>query len=300
MSVLITGAGLVGAQVARLEQEAGRTPVLFDVAPNTRALSDFVDLDKCVIVRGDLLSPLDLVGAIKRHGVTRIAHTAAFPNLTAGALIAPLATVQVNILGTAHVLEAARLLELERVVVCSSSAMYVTTGGEDKGVINREEAWPRPGSIYAATKQAAENLALNYTTSFGLPTLCLRFATVFGPWASGGGGLGTTAMEDIARAARRGETVELDPIAREWLYSKDAGLAVHLATWNEIDGASVFNIGGGATVPQEEFAKAISDVFPQSTTRPGAAPTSGAMPLYSPRWTRPGLVKFSALRPSSP
>src|SRR5581483_1440437 len=131
-------------------------------------------------------------------------------------------SIQVNILGTANVLETARLLELERVVVCSSSAMYVMTGGEDNGVVNKEEAWPRPGSIYAATKQAAENLALNYTSSFGLRTTCLRFATVFGPWAAGGGGIGTTAMEDIARAARRGETLEVDPTPREWLYSKDA------------------------------------------------------------------------------
>ena len=37
MSVLITGAGLVGSQVARLEQEAGRTPVIFDVAPRADA-----------------------------------------------------------------------------------------------------------------------------------------------------------------------------------------------------------------------------------------------------------------------
>ena len=51
MSVLITGAGLVGSQIARLEQEAGRTPVLFDVAPRLDALADFVDLDKAVIVR---------------------------------------------------------------------------------------------------------------------------------------------------------------------------------------------------------------------------------------------------------
>lgn len=141
MSLLITGVGLVGAQIARFEQEAGGTPVLFDVAPNRRALADFVDLDNCIVVRGDLLNPLDLVGAVKEHGVTRIAHTAAYPNLTAGALVAPLAAIQVNILGTAHVLEVARVLGLERVVVCSSSAVYLMAGGQDDGAAGFEEAW---------------------------------------------------------------------------------------------------------------------------------------------------------------
>jgi UDP-glucose 4-epimerase len=268
--------------VARLELDAGRTPVLFDVAPNRRALADFVDLDKCVVVRGDLLNPLELVGAVKANGVDRIAHTAAYPNLTLGGLVAPLASIQVNILGTAHVLETARLLDLERVVVCSSSAMYVTTGGEDQGIINKEEAWPRPGSIYAATKQAAENLALNYTSSFGLLTRCLRFATVFGPWASGGGGAGTTAMEDIARAARRGETLEVDPTPREWLYSKDAALAVHLACWNDLEGAAVFNIGPGVSIPGEDLAKAVAEVFPGSTVNVAAASASATMATVMP------------------
>ena len=88
VSVLVTGAGLVGSQLARLEQEAGRTPVLFDIAPNRRALADFIDLEDCVVVRGDVLNPLDLVAAVRQYGVTRIAHTAAYPNLMAGELVA--------------------------------------------------------------------------------------------------------------------------------------------------------------------------------------------------------------------
>jgi nucleoside-diphosphate-sugar epimerase len=260
VSLLITGVGLVGAQVGRLEQEAGRTPILFDIAPNRRALDDFVDLDNCVVIRGDLLNPLDLVAAVRNHGVTRIAHTAAYPNLTIGAEQAPLAAVQVNILGTTHVLEIARLHELERVVVCSSSGVYLTTGGEDEGAVGREEAWPRPANIYSTTKHTVENLALNYASSYGLVTACLRFATVFGPWATGGGGIGTTMMEDLLRAAVRGETVEVDPTPREWLYSKDAARAVHHAAWTELKAPGVFNVSEGITHPGDDLVKAISAV----------------------------------------
>lgn len=284
MSLLITGAGLVGGQVARLEQEAGRTPVLVDVAPNRRALADFVDLDDCVVIRGDLLNPLDLVAAVKEHGVTRIAHTAAYPNLTAGAQQAPLAAVQVNILGTAHVLEVARILGLERVVVCSSSALYLTTGGEDEGAPDREEAWPRPAILYGTTKQAAENLALNYSSSYGFQALCLRFATVFGPWATGGGGAGTTMMEDLVRAAARNEPVEVEPTPREWLYSKDAARAVHLAAWTEMEASGVFNIGGGAAWSGEDLASALSKIAPDAGIEVGAPSgglTSVTLPVMS-------------------
>ena len=90
MSVMITGAGLVGSQIARLEQDAGRTPVLFDFAPSPAALADFVDLDKCVVVRGDVTNPLDLVAAVEQHDVRRICHTAAYGNLTLGSNVAPL------------------------------------------------------------------------------------------------------------------------------------------------------------------------------------------------------------------
>src|SRR5262249_34728165 len=121
MSVLITGAGLIGSQIARLEQEAGRTPVIFDIAPRADALADFVDLDRCVVVRGDVTNPLDLVNAIQSNGVRRIVHCAAHGGLTPGSNAAPLTSTLVNVMGSAYVLEAARVLKLDRVVLASSS-----------------------------------------------------------------------------------------------------------------------------------------------------------------------------------
>ena len=129
MTVLITGAGLVGSQIARLEQEAGRTPVIFDFAPAPTRWPTSCDLDRCVIVRGDITNPLDLVRAVEQNDVTRIIHTAALGGLTIGSNAAPLTSTLVNTMGAAYVLETARILELERVVLCSSSALYLERGG---------------------------------------------------------------------------------------------------------------------------------------------------------------------------
>ena len=263
MTVLITGAGLVGSQVARLEQEAGRTPVIFDVAPRVEALADFVDLDRCTIVRGDVTNPLDLVGAIEAHGVRRIAHCAALGGLTTGSNAAPLTSTLVNFMGSAYVLEAARVLKLDRVVLCSSSAVYLSAvGGEDGGEYGYEEAFPRPNNVYAANKQAAEDLGRAYQNTFGVDVVAVRFAAVFGPWRFGGGGQATTAVERWVRAGLAGEPGEVEFSGGDWLYSKDAAQGVFKALWLEDPTDRLFNLGMGEHVTKDDIARAINAAVP--------------------------------------
>ena len=115
MTVLVTGGGLVGSQVARLEIEAGRRPVIFDVAPQLAALEDALGgADGYDVVRGSVLAPLDIVDAVRRFDVSRIIHTAANPMLTAGAQTHPMPAIETNVMGAANVLEVARVMGLER------------------------------------------------------------------------------------------------------------------------------------------------------------------------------------------
>jgi UDP-glucose 4-epimerase len=274
--VLITGAGLVGSQIARLEQQAGRSPVLFDIAPRPDALADFVDLGNSTVIRGDLMNPLDLVAAVKENDVTHIVHTAAYPGLTVGAIKAPLPSVQVNFLGTAHVLEVARLLGIERVVLCSSSALYTRQGGDDNGQPGHEEAWPRTTTLYSTAKQAAEDLGLNYVKDFGLDVRAVRYASVFGPWKPGGGGIATTTMERWLRSAEVGGPVAIDPPRREWLYCKDAALGTYKALWTDELKDRVFNIGMGVAVSGQQIASALSELFPEADISVADAPGDGS------------------------
>jgi nucleoside-diphosphate-sugar epimerase len=101
---------------------------------------------------------------------------------------------------------------------------------------------------------------------------------VYGPWALGGGGVGTTAMEDLLRTAMRGETVEIDPTPREWLYSKDAARAVHFASWNDQASSGVFNVSEGITNSGDDLAQAISALFPDAAVNVGGASITAAIP----------------------
>jgi UDP-glucose 4-epimerase len=89
---------------------------------------------------------------------------------------APRAAFDANVTGTLNVLEAARDHGAQ-VIVASSASVY----GPSSAPLQREDQAPQPVSPYAASKLAAEYLALSWNACYGLPTLALRFFNVFGP-----------------------------------------------------------------------------------------------------------------------
>jgi len=267
VSVLITGGGLVGAQIARIELACGHRPVVYDRAPDIAALADVVDVERCAIVRGDVTDLTSLRAAIDDHAVTRIVHTAAHGGLTVGATADPLPAVRTNVVGTATVLEAARLCSLERVVLCSSTAIETAVERVPETGTDESGSEGRPTTVYAASKRAAEDLGHAYRWSFGLDVLFVRFPAVFGPWRAGGGGHATALMDGWVRAGVAGDPIVLTPTTSTWLYSKDAATATVLACWAQEVASTTFTIGMGAEYPEEALAEAFAAVFPHGDVR---------------------------------
>jgi len=268
MAVLIIGGGLVGSQIARILVEEGERPVILDLAPQPEALADIVDLSRVTLRRGDVLNPLDLVRVIREDRVTRIMHTAANPMLTLGAQQDPYSAIQVNIMGTVNVLEAARVHGLERVVVTSSNVLsFYLTGGEDKGDASREEAFPRPSTFYAATKQAVENLGLNYARWCDLDVVLVRFGAVAGPWRGRGGGGPSNIFRDLVERSLRGEEAQIPPRSMDWVYSKDAALGTVLALRARGLTSRVFNISMGRIYGPQEIIDTLKQVIPGARVR---------------------------------
>jgi nucleoside-diphosphate-sugar epimerase len=276
MTTLVIGAGLIGSQVARILVERGETPVLMDVAFQRDAIGQIVDLAKVTLIAGDVLRPLTIVDALKSHGITRIAHTAANPLLTLGAQREPYAAINLNIMGTVNVLEAARIAGLKRVVVSSSSVLnHYLDGGGDGGNFGREEAFPRPTTFYAATKQAVESLGLNYAKWCGIEFAGLRYGAVFGPWSGAGGGGPSNVIREAMRNALAGREALVPPGAMEWVYSKDAARGTVLALDAKDLGNGVFNITMGRLTTPAEMADAIAAAIPGAKARFEAPPGTG-------------------------
>jgi len=268
MSVLIIGAGLVGSQVARILVEQGERPVLMDKAPQPKALGEIVALDRVKLIEGDVLQPWSIVQAIRGEGIRRIIHMAANPMLTIGAQKDPYAAIQLNIMGTANVLEAARVHGIERVVVASSNVLnHHIEGGEGGGDPMHEEGFPRPISIYSACKQAVENLGLNYARWYGVQFAGVRYGAVAGPWGGAGGGGPSNVFLGIIRAALAGEEAVIPASVMEWVYSKDAAAGTVRALQVPELRRRIFNLTMGCLTSPEQVAAALQAVVPGARYR---------------------------------
>ncbi len=276
MTTLVIGAGLVGSQIARLLVEAGETPVLMDAAPQRDALGEIVELARVKLVEGDVLRPFALAQIIREHDIADIVHTAANPMLTSGAQRDPYAAIQLNIMGTVNVLEAARVMKVRRVVVSSSNVLsHYLAGGEGKGDLAKEEALPRPVTFYSATKQAVESLGLNYARWCGVEFAAVRYGAVAGPWSGKGGGGPSNFFRDAVLNAMAGTEATVPAGAMEWVYAKDAANGTVLALRAGELKSRVFNITMGKVTPPQDFVRALQAAIPGAKVRIADPPAAG-------------------------
>lgn len=174
MQVLITGAaGFIGSNLARymLQQGDVTVRVLDDLSTGSLRNLEGLDVD---FTEGSLLDR-DAVTSASR-GVDSIVHLGAIPSVPRS-IANPRASHEANTTGTLNVLEAAREVGVDHVVVASSSSVY----GSNPKLPKSEFDWTRPMSPYAVSKQATEGYAIAYQYSYGLKTLAFRFFNVYGP-----------------------------------------------------------------------------------------------------------------------
>jgi nucleoside-diphosphate-sugar epimerase len=159
-----------------------------------------------------------------------------------------------NIEATQVLLEAAcGVPTLERIVYASSSSVY----GDHVAMPMREDARPQPVSPYGVTKLAAEQLCYLYHVNYGLPTVSLRYFTVYGPRQRPDMG-----FHKFLRAAARGESITVygdGEQTRDFTFVRDAVSATIAAAVRGVPGR-VYNIGGGSRVSINQVFEMIGRV----------------------------------------
>lgn len=91
----------------------------------------------------------------------------------------PRAYLDANITGTFNVMECARELGVDHLLMASTSSVY---GANEDMPFDELERVETPMTFYAATKKANESMAHSYAHLWNLPTTMFRFFTVYGPW----------------------------------------------------------------------------------------------------------------------
>jgi nucleoside-diphosphate-sugar epimerase len=163
---------------------------------------------------------------------------------------------QNNIEATQVLLEACvpvKKVRLERVVYASSSSIY----GDLVAMPMREDALPQPVSPYGVSKLAAEQLCYLYHVNYDVPTVSLRYFTVYGPRQRPDMG-----FHRFLRATHLGQPITLygdGEQTRDFTFVHDAASATMAAATRGVPGR-VYNIGGGSRVSINHVFEMIARV----------------------------------------
>lgn len=222
MNVLITGGtGFIGAEIARiLLGREGVRPVAFDLNPSTQRLGDCANqLD---IIRGDLGTFSDVLSAVKATQPEVIYHLGGMFSLPAEA--DPPAALRTNLLGTFHVLEAARLFDVRQVLFASTLGTY---GLDIQARVINDFTVQRPELFYGATKVFGELMGRVYKRKYALDFRGVRYPAVVGPGVKTPGVVqyNSWVIEECAKG--KPYTIRATPeTAVPVLYFKDAARAL--------------------------------------------------------------------------
>jgi nucleoside-diphosphate-sugar epimerase len=158
-----------------------------------------------------------------------------------------------NVLSTQRLLEAARRANVRKVVYASSSSVY----GETTDLPMRETSLPRPYSPYGVTKLAAEHLCELYRNNFGLPTVSLRYFTVYGPRQRPD--MGFNRFIACLLAGKPIPVFGDGEQTREFTFVSDIVEANLLGMQEGREG--VFNVGGGSRVTLNQVLDTLYSVM---------------------------------------
>jgi nucleoside-diphosphate-sugar epimerase len=161
----------MGLQLCEALSQKGHRVILFDLSPPQNAERG----RKGSFVRGNISDWPEVCNVVRDWNVEHVFHLAAM--LSAQCEANPWAAIQVNGLGTYHVLEASRLFGVKKIIFASSMGAY---GAIPDGVV-RDETVQRPSIIYGVTKVFGELLGLYYHRRFGIDFRGVRFPQLLGP-----------------------------------------------------------------------------------------------------------------------
>ena len=186
MKILVSGsAGFIGFSLCQKLLERGDNVIGIDNHNNyydpkikdsrLRLLLKYSNYNHYKI---DLINRKDLDKIFEDHKIYKVVNLAAQAGVRYS-MENPLAYINSNIVGFAHILENCRHHKVNHLVYASTSSVY---GANTKMPFSEHDSANHPLSVYAASKKSNELMAHSYSNLYKLPTTGLRFFTVYGPW----------------------------------------------------------------------------------------------------------------------
>ncbi len=182
----------------------------------------------------------------------------------------PRAYIDANIVGTFNLMECARELAVDHLLMASTSSVY---GANENMPFDERQKADTQLTLYAATKKATESMGHSYAHLWNLPTTMFRFFTVYGPW-----GRPDMALFKFTKGILEGTPIDIynhGKMWRDFTYVTDLVRAIRglidavpvrpesaadIPAWDSLSPAAPFrvvNIGNNEKVRLEDFVDAI-------------------------------------------
>jgi len=248
--ILVTGAaGLVGNAVRVLLEESGREVIPIDRVVATE--------EGRKILRCDVTDVHRLHEIVHGRSLDGVIHCGAL----SGPMLArdnPSQIVGINIVGTANVLELARVYSASRFVFCSSISAYgVTTGS-----LIPEDVVLHPTTLYGASKATGEQLVAAYRSQYGLDGVSLRLSWVFGPRRTT-----DCVVRDMITGALSGKVTAIPfgrDFYRQFIYVDDAARVLIKALDRPGLPRDTYTITGDSYLTIAEIAEVVKALLPDA------------------------------------
>lgn len=257
-NVLVTGAtGLVGSHVTEKLVARGANVFILRRSNNPKSYFCEKDLDKKVVSANcDLKDYNRVFDIISKYEIKYVFHLGAQP-IVSTAFVNPKETLEVNIMGTVNILEAARNCpHVKGVVVASSDKAY------GKKCDDATEIEPMAGDHpYDVSKSCVDLIARTYAKTYSLPVSVSRFGNIYGP-----GDLNTNRLvPGIMKAILFNEVLPIrsdGTFIRDYVYVKDVADG-YLSLMKNIDKArgEAFNFSTGYNFSVLDLIKKISEIL---------------------------------------
>lgn len=256
--VVVTGAdGFIGSHVTEALVRAGAEvrALVFYNSLNSWGWLDDASADvrgKFEVLAGDIRDANFVRDLVKGQEI--VLHLAALISIPFS-YQAPASYIDTNVTGTLNVLQAARDFGVKRVVCTSTSEVY----GTAQRVPIDEDHPLQAQSPYAASKIAADQLALSFHRAFGTPAVVLRPFNTFGPRQSARAVI-PTIISQIANGANKIQLGSLHP-TRDFSFVTDTASGFLLAAVAEGAVGETINTGSGFEISIGDTAKLIAELM---------------------------------------
>ena len=273
MKILVTGgAGFIGSAVVRKAISQGFDVVNVDVLTYAACLENLdaiADSERYFFEQVDICdrTALDLVFA--KHLPDAVMHLAAESHVDRS-IDTPADFLETNIMGTYHMLEAARAYWLENGRPLGFRFHHISTDevfgslSDDKSVRFTEETPYDPRSPYSASKAASDHLVRAWHETYEIPVVLTNCSNNYGPYH-----FPEKLIPVVILKALAGESIPIygkGDNVRDWLYVEDHADALLLVLQEGRVGES-YNIGGGNEMSNIDLVRSLCSILDEKKPR---------------------------------